>query len=90
MQRFTWLSDLKLRAAYGENGNNAIPADLYEDRYTTSGYVNYSSYDLNGTNNSAFTGAGLYQLGNPKIHWIAHEKAHREKSTTEQNEKESP
>ena len=69
MQRFTWLSDLKLRAAYGENGNNAIPADLYEDRYTTSGYVNYSSYDLNGTNNSAFTGAGLYQLGNPKIHW---------------------
>ena len=69
MQRFTWLSDLKLRAAYGENGNNAIPADLYEDRYTTSGYVNYSNYDLNGTNNSAFTGAGLYQLGNPKIHW---------------------
>ena len=69
MQRYTWLSDLKLRAAYGENGNNAIPADLYEDRYTTSGYVNYSSYDLNGTNNSAFTGAGLYQLGNPKIHW---------------------
>ena len=69
MQRFTWLSDLKLRAAYGENGNNAIPADLYEDRYTTSGYVNYSSYDLNGTNSSAFTGAGLYQLGNPKIHW---------------------
>jgi len=69
MQRFTWLSDLKLRAAYGENGNNAIPADLYEDRYATNGYVNYSSYDLNGTNNSAFTGAGLYQLGNPKIHW---------------------
>ena len=69
MQRYTWLSDLKLRAAYGENGNNAIPADLYEDRYTTNGYVNFSSYDLNGTNNSAFTGAGLYQLGNPKIHW---------------------
>ncbi|MEI7736742.1 MAG: SusC/RagA family TonB-linked outer membrane protein, partial [Ferruginibacter sp.] len=69
MKRFAWLNDLKLRAAYGENGNNAIPADLYEDRYTTNGYVNYSSYDLNGTNNTAFTGAGLYQLGNPKIHW---------------------
>jgi len=69
MKNITWLNDLKLRAAYGENGNNAIPADLYEDRYTTNGYVNYSSYDLNGTNNTAFTGAGLYQLGNPKIHW---------------------
>ena len=69
MKNITWLNDLKLRAAYGENGNNAIPADLYEDRYTTNGYVNYSSYDLDGTNNSAFTGAGLYQLGNPRIHW---------------------
>jgi TonB-linked SusC/RagA family outer membrane protein len=65
----SWLNDLKLRVAYGENGNNAIPADLYLDRYTLSGYVNYSSYDLNGTNNTAFTGAGLYQLGNPYIHW---------------------
>jgi hypothetical protein len=69
MQNISWLNDFKLRAAYGENGNNAIPPDLYLDRYTLSGYVNYSSYDLNGTNNSAFTGAGLYQLGNPYIHW---------------------
>lgn len=69
MENISWLNDLKLRVAYGENGNNAIPADLYLDRYTLSGYVNYSSYDLDGTNNSAFTGAGLYQLGNPYIHW---------------------
>ncbi len=69
MEKISWIDDLKLRAAYGENGNNAIPSDLFTDRYTTSGYVNYSSYDLNGTNNSAFTGAGLYQLGNPYIHW---------------------
>lgn len=69
MENISWINDLKLRVAYGENGNNAIPADLYLDRYTLSGYVNYSSYDLNGTNNAAFTGAGLYQLGNPYIHW---------------------
>lgn len=69
MQNISWINDLKLRAAYGENGNNAIPPDLYQDSYTTSGYVNYSSYDIDGTNNSAFTGAGLYQLGNPSIHW---------------------
>jgi TonB-linked SusC/RagA family outer membrane protein len=69
MQNISWINDLKLRAAYGENGNNAIPSGLYLDSYTTSGYVNYSSYDLNGTNNSSFTGAGLFQLGNPYIHW---------------------
>jgi TonB-linked SusC/RagA family outer membrane protein len=69
MQDISWLNDLKIRVAYGENGNNAIPPDLYLDRYTLSGYVNYSSYDLNGANDSAFTGAGLYQLGNPYIHW---------------------
>ncbi len=69
MQNISWINDFKLRAAYGENGNNAIPSGLYQDNYTTSGYVNYSSYDLNGTNNSTFIGAGLFQLGNPYIHW---------------------
>ncbi|MEP7142373.1 MAG: TonB-dependent receptor [Ferruginibacter sp.] len=69
MQNLSWLNDLKLRVAYGENGNNAIPQDLYLDRYTLSGYVNYSSYAINGANDSAFTGAGLYQLGNPYVHW---------------------
>ncbi len=69
MKNVKWVNDLKLRAAYGENGNDAIPSGLYLDSYTTSGYVNYSSYDLDGTNNSSFTGAGLFQLGNPYIHW---------------------
>ncbi len=69
MDGIDWLDDLKLRIAYGENGNNAIPADLYTDRYTTTGYINYSSYDLNGANDTAYRGAGLYQLGNPYIHW---------------------
>ena len=69
MQRINWINDLKLRVAYGENGNDAIPSGLDRDQYLTGGYINYSSYDLNGTNNSAFTGAGLYQLGNPYIHW---------------------
>lgn len=68
-EKLSWVNDLKLRFAYGENGNNAIPPDLYLDRYTLSGYVNYSSYALNGANDSAFTGAGLYQLGNPYVHW---------------------
>ncbi|MEO5891533.1 MAG: SusC/RagA family TonB-linked outer membrane protein [Ferruginibacter sp.] len=69
LQDVSWINDFKLRAAYGENGNDAIPSGLDRDQYLTGGYINYSSYDLNGTNNSAFTGAGLYQLGNPYIHW---------------------
>lgn len=69
MDNISWIDDCKLRAAYGENGNNAIPSDLYLDHYTLSGYINYSSYDLNGANDSAIAGAGLYQLGNPYIHW---------------------
>ena len=69
MENVSWINDFKLRAAYGENGNNAIPSGLYEDSYQLTGYINYSSYDINGTNNSAVTGAGLYQLGNPYIHW---------------------
>jgi hypothetical protein len=73
MNNVKWVNDLKVRAAYGENGNDAIPDHLYEDTYTTnpaySGAFNFGSYDLGGTNNSALTGAGLYQLGNPYIHW---------------------
>jgi len=69
MKDVKWIDDFKLRAAYGENGNDAIPSGLYLDSYATSGYINYNGYDLNGTNNSSLTGAGLYQLGNPYIHW---------------------
>ena len=34
---------------------------LYEDQYNSDTYV--SSYDLDGTNNTAVIGAGLYQIG---------------------------
>lgn len=67
MEPVNWVNDLKLRAAIGSNGNNAIPSGLYENQYNTNSYV--SSYDLGGTNNSALTGVGLYQIGNPYIHW---------------------
>lgn len=61
-----WIDDLKLRAAIGENGNDAIPY-VYSNLYSTDPYFN--SYDLNGTNTSAFTGVGLYQIGSPSVHW---------------------
>jgi TonB-linked SusC/RagA family outer membrane protein len=67
MKNFTWLNDFKLRAAIGTNGNDAIPSGLYLNQYNTNSYV--SSYDLGGLNNAAQTGVGLYQIGNPYIHW---------------------
>ena len=67
MDKLTWLNDLKLRAALGSNGNDAIPSGLYLNQFNTA--PGYNSYDLGGTNNTAVTGVGLYQVGNPSIHW---------------------
>lgn len=67
MDNISWIDDLKLRAAIGSNGNDAIPSGLYENQYNTNTYV--SSYDLGGLNSGALTGVGLYQIGNPYIHW---------------------
>ncbi|MBX3254483.1 MAG: TonB-dependent receptor [Chitinophagaceae bacterium] len=67
MDNISWINDLKVRAAVGSNGNDAIGYGLYLDQYNTNTYV--SSYDLAGVNNAANTGVGLYQRGNPFIHW---------------------
>jgi TonB-linked SusC/RagA family outer membrane protein len=67
MRKIAWIDDLKLRAAIGTNGNDAIPSGLYLNQYNTNAYM--SSYDLGGLNNAAETGASLYQIGNPYIHW---------------------
>lgn len=67
MEKIDWLNELKLRAAYGENGNDAIPSGQYLTQYTADTYTTY--YDLGGTNNSAILGFAPYQLGNPSIHW---------------------
>lgn len=67
MDNVKWIDDLKIRAAVGSNGNDAIPSGLYENQYNTNTYV--SSYDLGGLNSGAATGVGLYQIGNPYIHW---------------------
>jgi TonB-linked SusC/RagA family outer membrane protein len=67
MDGINWIDDLKLRAAVGSNGNDAIPSGLYENQYNTNPYV--SSYGLGGANSYAQTGVGLYQIGNPYIRW---------------------
>ena len=67
MTNTNWVNDLKLRAAIGSNGNDAIPSGLTVNQYSLDTYT--GSYDLGGTNNSALTGLGLYQVGNPYLKW---------------------
>lgn len=63
-----WLTDLKLRAGYGETGNSEIPvATNFANVYTTSPY--YNNYDLSGSNTSESSGFSLSQYGNPKTKW---------------------
>ncbi len=62
------VSDLKLRAAWGQNGNSVIP-DNYA-YYTRYGYeLRKSSYDLNATNNAVVPGIVAVQSGNKDLKW---------------------
>ncbi len=67
MQDITWLSDLKLRASYGELGNQEIRNYNFSDIY--GGAVGTTFYDINGTNGSAATGYALTSRGNPNTRW---------------------
>jgi TonB-dependent starch-binding outer membrane protein SusC len=66
MDKVTWLTDLKLRGAYGTIGNDAIGTGIYEDVYTSDAF---GRYDLGGTNTSSMSGYYLYLLGNQHIKW---------------------
>lgn len=68
MKNVGWVNDLKLRASYGELGNN-------QGIRTTNAYSTfalspqYSFYDINGTNNSLVTGYYPLTSGNSKTSW---------------------
>ena len=51
----TWLDQLKLRASFGQQGNDGIGNYLYQDLYTISGATEWSD--------------ALSQKGNPDITW---------------------
>jgi TonB-linked SusC/RagA family outer membrane protein len=59
-KRASWLSDLKLRAAYGQTGNNDL------GNYSYVGQVGINDYVLN---NSLASGRSLNTLGNPDLGW---------------------
>ncbi len=68
MDNVRWISDLKLRASYGQAGNDAIPSGRYRDTYTSGPF---GAYDLGGTNTSSLSGYYLAGYGNPVSHWEA-------------------
>ena len=60
--------DLKIRAAWGQNGNSAISDNYaYYTRYVYN--LNHGSYDLNGTNNSVVPGIVAASSGNRNLKW---------------------
>ncbi|MEJ7676671.1 MAG: SusC/RagA family TonB-linked outer membrane protein [Segetibacter sp.] len=66
MQQATWVSDLKLRAAYGVTGNDAIPGSVNYSSY--GGGAGSTFYAINGSNTSATTGYTATQFGLP-VRW---------------------
>ena len=63
------ISELKLRASWGKNGNDGIPNYTYSTNFVSA--VDFSYYDLFGTNGLAQVGYYANQIGNPKVKWEA-------------------
>ena len=63
-----WLNDLKIRFAWGQNGNSAI-GNLYAS-YTTYIYDRGNgAYDIDGTNTGQVAGIIQGAKGNPDLKW---------------------
>jgi TonB-linked SusC/RagA family outer membrane protein len=78
LRNFTQLSDLKLRASWGETGNqniaNGATATEYATNYTggdpTWGIPNGTAYDINGAKSGTLpSGFIKTQTGNPNLKW---------------------
>ena len=67
MQDLSWLSDLKIRASYGELGNQQIRDYNFASIY--GGSVGSTFYDINGTNGGVATGYALTSRGNESTVW---------------------
>lgn len=69
MSNIDLISDLKLRAGWGQTGNQEIDPYNQYDTYITN--LTNSSYDINGTGNSAVPGFRKYRIGNEEARWEA-------------------
>lgn len=67
MKSSNWVSDLKIRASWGQMGNQNINPD---NAFSTfGGGLGSSYYDLGGTSNSAQQGFQQQRIGNPNGKW---------------------
>ena len=78
MENATWLDNLKIRASWGQTGNqeiaNVARYTLYESNYGEAGFGGQSygtSYDIAGTNGGQTLPSGFKrnQLGNDNLKW---------------------
>lgn len=67
MQGLSWLDDAKIRAAYGQTGNQEIGNYNYFSTFGTN--VTQNFYDLNGSRTSAVQGYDRGQFANPDAKW---------------------
>jgi TonB-dependent starch-binding outer membrane protein SusC len=67
MKELPWISDLKVRASYGEVGNQDIRDYNFSNLY--GGSVGSTFYDINGTNGNVATGYALTARGNASTIW---------------------
>ncbi|MCR5130767.1 MAG: TonB-dependent receptor [Prevotella sp.] len=73
----SWLDNLKLRASWGQTGNQEISNTARYTLYTTTGSLNFggdsynTGYDIQGTNGGHILDSGFKrnQIGNDNIKW---------------------
>ena len=73
----SWLDNLKLRASWGQTGNQEISNTARYTLYTTTGSLNFggdsynTGYDIQGTNGGRILDSGFKrnQIGNDNIKW---------------------
>lgn len=67
MSSATWTTDLKLRAGWGQMGNQEIAN--YNEFSTYRSSINQSNYDITGSNTSIVAGFDSQYFGNPDGRW---------------------
>lgn len=59
----------KLRASYGEQGNEASVGTDFPQLSTFGADINHADYDIDGSNTGVLSGYVVQQRGNPNIKW---------------------
>jgi TonB-linked SusC/RagA family outer membrane protein len=67
MKNLSFIDDLKIKAGYGELGNESIPQGRVPNLYENN--LNTSNYSISGSNSTVSPGYNLFSLGNSDITW---------------------